>query len=54
MRRKGSRVKEEWPIGIWAIAQKTLSQGERGKLPSLRIIKWHDDLLKKLEKMVKD
>ena len=45
---------EEWPIGIWATAQKTSSQDEWGKLPPLRIMKWDDHLLKKLEKMVKD
>ena len=45
---------EEWPIGIWATAQKTSSQDEWGKLPPLKIMKWDDHLLKKLEKMVKD
>jgi len=44
---------EEWPIGIWATAQKTFSQGEWGKLPPLRVMKWDDHLLKKLEKMTK-
>ena len=45
---------EEWPVGIWATAQKTSYQNEWGKLPPLRIMKWDDHLLKKLEKIVKD
>jgi SAM-dependent methyltransferase len=45
---------ENWPIGIWVTAQKTSIKEEWGRLPPLRIMKWDNRLLKKLEKMVKD
>jgi hypothetical protein len=43
----------EWPIGIWAVAQKTSSQDEWGKLPALNVVKMDALMLKRMEKSVK-
>lgn len=43
----------EWPIGIWAVAQKTSTQDEWGRLPSLNIVKADDLVLKRMEKSIK-
>ncbi|HYA90545.1 MAG TPA: class I SAM-dependent methyltransferase [Thermodesulfobacteriota bacterium] len=43
----------EWPIGMWAVAQKTSSQDKWGKLPPLNVVKVDALMLKRMEKCIK-